>query len=409
MEMKLNRLLAGLSAVFLGAATHQTQAADTFTEAFTHGDRGISFRYRLELVDQDNFDKIAKASTLRTRLNFKTDDWKGFGLFVEFDYVAKIGWDDYNAAAGNTPGNTRYPVVADPTGPDLNQAHIQWKNENNTIRGGRQRIIYNNARFVGNVGWRQNEQTYDAVSYRFKNKAGVDLQFAYIDQVKRIFGRDVPAGSHNNHTWLANLARDWKDVGQLTGYYYDIDNQDVTPFSVRTFGARFAGSHKLSRTNLGYAVEFASQDSAHNNPVDYSAEYYRFDLSLALSRITPYIGYESLGGDDTRSGSSFQTPLATLHAFNGWADKFLTTPDAGVNDLFAGVKGKLGRWSWNVIYHNFKAESGDESFGKELDALLSYKFAEHYSVLFKGAWFNGGASSRYDDTTKLWLQLTADF
>ena len=171
----LAALQAGLLTAFLGAATSQAQAATTFSEAITQGDLGISFRYRFEHVDQDNFDKNAMASTLRTRLNFKTDDWKGFGLFVEFDYVAKIGWNDYNAAAGNTPDKTEYPVVADPKGPDLNQAYIQWENYKNTIRGGRQRIIYNNARFVGNVGWRQNEQTYDAASYRFKNKAGVDL------------------------------------------------------------------------------------------------------------------------------------------------------------------------------------------------------------------------------------------
>ena len=160
---------------------------------------------------------------------------------------------------------------------------------------------------------------------------------------------------------------------------------------------------------VDYGVHRAIQDDVHNTPVDYSADDCRFDLSLALSKITPYIGYESLGGDDTRSGAAFRTPLATLHAFNGWADKFLATPDAGLNDLFVGLKGKLGKWSWNVIYHDFEAESGDESFGRELDAALSRKFAEHYSVLFRGAWFIGDASSPYDDTTKLWVQMTADF
>ena len=139
---------------------------------------------------------------------------KGFGTFVEGDYVANICWDDYNAGAGNTPDKVQYPVVADPTGPDLNQAYISWKNsEVGEVRGGRQRIIYDNARFVGNVGWRQNEQTYDAASYRYQNKSKLDLQFAYIDKVKRIFGRDVPAGSQDMNTWVANLARSWDNVG----------------------------------------------------------------------------------------------------------------------------------------------------------------------------------------------------
>jgi len=143
--------------------------------------------------------------------------------------------------------------------------------------------------------------------------------------------------------------------------------------------------------------------------VDYSADYYRVDFSASFGSFTPYLGYESLGGDDMRSGASFRTPLATLHAFNGWADQFLATPDAGLNDLFLGVKGKVSTWSWNIVYHDFQAESGSQNFGKELDASIGRKFAEHYGVLFKAAWFDASSSSGYSDTTKLWVQLTANF
>jgi hypothetical protein len=133
------------------------------------------------------------------------------------------------------------------------------------------------------------------------------------------------------------------------------------------------------------------------------------DLSLAFALLTPYLGYESLGGDDARAGASFRTPLATLHAFNGWADVFLATPNAGLNDFFGGVKGKLGAWNWDLLYHDFQAESGSENFGQEVDAAISRKFAEKYGVLFKAAWFNADNAAPYDDTTKLWVQLSADF
>lgn len=105
----------------------------------------------------------------------------------------------------------------------------------------------------------------------------------------------------------------------------------------------------------------------------------------------------------------FRTPLATLHAFNGWADKFLTTPPAGLNDLFLGIKGKVGNWKWNMVYHDFKAESGSQKFGREFDASIGTGFAKHYGVLFKAAFFDAARSSVYDDTTKYWVQLTADF
>lgn len=141
--------------------------------------------------------------------------------------------------------------------------------------------------------------------------------------------------------------------------------------------------------SLAACGEYAHQKDAHNNAVDYSADYYRLDFSVGFESVTPYLGYEVLGGDDTQSGAAFRTPLATLHAFNGWADKFLTTPDAGLEDFFVGIKGKAWRWSWNLVYHDFNAESGSGDFGNEFDASISRKFADHYAFLLKGAWFDG--------------------
>jgi hypothetical protein len=149
------RVFAAAAVVLLAAlaAGQAVYAAESFSEAFTKGEFGLSLRYRFEYVDQESFVRDAEASTLRGRVNFATDPWNGFSAFAEFDYVTDIIWDDYNAGAGNTPNKVQYPVVADPTGPDLNQAYLDWTGTSGTqLRGGRQRIIYDNARFVGAVG-----------------------------------------------------------------------------------------------------------------------------------------------------------------------------------------------------------------------------------------------------------------
>ena len=410
MKRKLAAVPAGVLSVLIASVASPAQAADNFVDAFKQGKAGIAFRYRLENVYQDNYSFDATASTLRTRLNFKTDDLKGFGFFAEYDYVLTVGWDDYNAGAGNTPDRVMYPVVADPEGWDLNQVYVQWKSDGGTLlRGGRERIIYDNARFVGNVGWRQNEQTYDGVYFQHK-AGGFDWQGAWVGQVNRIFGRDVPAGKHDNNTWLLNGSKSWDGIGKLTGYYYDIDNKDAAAFSTRSYGLRFAGKFGTGDTSFGYTAEYARQDDAHNNPVNYSADYYRLDFSVKTTVVTPYVGYEVLGGDSSANGAAFRTPLATLHAFNGWADKFLATPNGGLKDLFIGLKGKAGKMNWNLVWHDFNSD--DEfggSFGTELDASVGTKFAEHYGALFKVAFFKGATGSSYDDTTKLWLQLTAGF
>ncbi|MFO7578471.1 MAG: alginate export family protein, partial [Pelovirga sp.] len=119
------------------------------------------------------------------RLNFTSGKWNGFGFFAEYDFILNIGPDDYNEGAGNTPDRVQYPVVADPEGADLNQAYVQWQSDGGTLlRGGRQRIIYDNARFVGNVGWRQNEQTYDGAYFQHK-ASGFDWQGAWVGGRRR--------------------------------------------------------------------------------------------------------------------------------------------------------------------------------------------------------------------------------
>ena len=378
------------------------------SDAKNSGDWNMLLRYRLELVDQDPFAEDATASTLRGRLNYQSASRSGFSFFGEFDYVAEIFADDYNAGGGNTPDRGQYPVVADPDGEDLNQAFIQYKKDTNQFRVGRQRIILDNARFVGNVGWRQNPQTYDAVSWVHQSKGGLKAQLAYVDNVNRILGDDVAAGDHEHSTALLNISKTIEGGGKLSGYWYDIDNENAPGLSNTTLGLRYSGTKPVNEQQFGYTLEFARQSENGTNAVAYDANYLRADLSITAAGATFYGGFESLEGDQNQSGQAFRTPLATLHAFNGWADKFLGTPGAGLEDTFVGVKGKAGSWSWNVLYHDFSAQSGSADFGSEIDASFSTKFAGKYGLLLKAASFDSD-SAAYGDTTKLWVQLTAGF
>jgi hypothetical protein len=384
-------------------------AADSLGEAFTEGKFGYSFRWRLENVDQDPLPHDATAIPLRARINFHTADLNGFSAKAEFDYVFDFGVDNYRAGGGNQPDPPGYPIIADPGGEDLNQLFLQYKGQVGQLRLGRQRIIYDNARFIGNVGWRQNEQTYDSFSYDYGAGDALQVQYAYVDNVNRIFGDEVNAGDHSQNTHLVNLSFTFDNAAKLTGYYYDIDNEDVAGLSNVTYGVRFSGKTSNDGPKFGYTLEYASQKENADNPIDYSADYWRADLSLGFNWATVYAGYEVLGGDSKLPGQAFRTPLATLHAFNGWADKFLITPGAGLNDVFIGAKGKLGKWKWNVLYHDFSAQSGSADFGTEFDGVISRKFKDHFGILFKAASFKTDSPPAYWDTTKFWVQLTADF
>jgi len=132
------------------------------TESNSDGKLSLDFRYRYELVDQDGFAKDAHASTLRTRLGYRSSTDDNFGFLIELDDVRSIGNDLYNSTRN---GNTERPVVADPEGAVVNQALILYRGiENTVLRAGRRRIVLDNHRFIGDVGWRQNDQTYDSFS-----------------------------------------------------------------------------------------------------------------------------------------------------------------------------------------------------------------------------------------------------
>jgi hypothetical protein len=124
------------------------------------------------------------------------------------------------------------------------------------------------------------------------------------------------------------------------------------------------------------------------------------------------LGLESLGGDENEAGKAFRTPLATLHAFQGWADQFLGTGagalSAGVDDLYINAKYKFQKWKFQAIYHDFSAAAGSGDYGSEIDLAASRSLGDRYSLLLKGAFFSADDPG-FRDVTKLWVQLVANF
>ena len=410
--MKRNTIgLLSAATVLLAAAPFAAaEEAGSFSEAFTAGKAGANVRARYEYVDSDLFDDNANALTARLRLNFKTAQWNRTTAFAEYDYVFGIV-NDYNSGFGTSPGNTDYPVVADPKGADLNQLYLDYQfNEEWKGRLGRQRILLDNQRFVGGVGWRQNEQTYDAFTLKTKAIPRTDFLYSYVGYVRRIFGEraGTPAGKNNVNTHLLNAKVTLNDSWSLTPYYYYIDNHDIAAFSTSTVGIRLTGGLKAGEGKVNLVAEIATQSDTADNPVSYDADYFNVGATWALANgLSLGLAYESLGGHESELGASFRTPLATLHAFQGWADMFLVTPPEGVNDVFATVKYKAGQWNLTGVYHNFTSEAGSGDYGSEFDLSAGTKLTENYGILFKGALFS--SDSAYPDVTKFWIMFTANY
>lgn len=397
-------------ASFVGART-PAHAADRIWDALTTGKVSADFRYRVEWVHDDSAPKNAAASTLRTRLGYETGAVSGINLYAEFEDVSVIGPARYNDTVN---GRTEFPVVADPEETELNQAFVNYGGLPATVvRLGRQRITLGNLRFVGNVGWRQNEQTFDAVLIGAKPLTDLELTYAYVINANRVFGAHHPTlADARMRTHVAYGSWSRFTPLQISAYGFLLDLNDVAAASTQTFGARAAGSQAVgSGFELAYALEFAAQRDFAEGASTNDAEYRVIEISASRGIVRLKLTQEVLGGDGVYG---FSTPLATLHAFQGWADKFLATPPSGIRDHYATFVVQLFGMKLTVAAHDFAADHGGFDYGRELDVAVERRFGEHYVASLTAAVYRADENAKNTgppatDAEKLWFNLQLRF
>jgi hypothetical protein len=401
-----NSLSVGCVAALAGAAALvPADAAETWEQALREGDVIVDLRARYESVDQGGFASSADALTNRLRVGFQTAPLKGTAFLAEAVLIDDLV-DDYNST---TNGNAEYPVVADPADfAAVNRFALVNKSlDRTTLTFGRQRIVHDDQRFVGNVGWRQNEQTLDGLRAQWGTpKAKLDLTYAA--QVNRVFGPDSPQGKWDGDVVLASFAYTLP-IGTLSLFDYYLDIDSASTASSNTLGIKLMGSKPLGKLTATYALSYAQQAEAGANAANVDADYTLVEGGLTFAKFGLGLGVELLGSDGI---TGFSTPLATLHAFQGWADKFLATPAAGIEDRYVRFNyplGKRGRFT-NVavvaFFHDFTADVGSAHFGEELDLQLVAR-TERMALTLKYADYR--ADALFTDTDKLWLSVDYAF
>jgi hypothetical protein len=424
--------LAAMAAplVWAGPALADGAAAQPkFGDPITIGD-GVTFDpmldMRLRWEDVDATSKSADAVTLRTRAGFEIKDVSTHLGFLA-EAVGTIALDkDYNAFPYAVPNNNQYrpllATIADPQTVGLNRVQIQYATKALTLTVGRQRINLDDQRFVGSVGWRQDEQVFDAARAQV-HRGAFDLDATYAIQQHSIYGaygnpRDYYSGKF---IFVNGGVKDGPIT--LKGFAYLLD-YDRTGFinlpttrgqldSSQTYGMRFATLLPLAKTvSLGLTGSYARQSNYGNNTRGYGVNYFLGDAALTVHNQTANVGYELMGADAHAAGGtwSMQTPMATLHKFDGWADIFLTTPANGLGDTYVGFSGKFPKvkalpgLNYAASYHWFGSDVGHVKFGNEFDAQLGVKTGRVAWLVKYASYVAKGFGT---DTKKFWLE--ADF
>ncbi|MDD2739530.1 MAG: alginate export family protein [Methylomonas lenta] len=420
--------LLALCASSMPLQANFTKEAEDALNFYDNGNKGavnMDLRYRWENVNQDAGPVIpgsnpprtvetANANTARLRLGYLTPTFYDLQAFAEYEgnYAMQ---EDYNSTRN---GRTQYSVVADPDKSELNQFWLSYKGIPDTLaKVGRQRIKLDDERFIGNVGWRQMEMTYDSVLLINQSLPGLTAKVGYFDSARTIFSTKEKMNSP-----ILNLNYKVGEWGNLIGYGYWLDFREQENYakSSQSYGLGFEGkSPKFFDTvSAIYDAEWSNQSNYGDNPNHYQVDRIKFLGGATAYNLTLSGAMEQLNGlgysnnKVTNNGStykSFQTPLGTNHAFQGWADLFLTTPANGIRDVFATVSYKMMNDSliFTGVYHDFYDDTGVVQYGNEWDFSVMKKFGKHYSLLATYANYN--ADNFGTDTQKIWLQADVSF
>jgi hypothetical protein len=357
-------------------------------------------RARYEFADIDGFDS-SHALTLRERFGVKTGSWNGFSALIEGEFSQAVVDDYHGGALGAEPFNPANSVIADPETSELNQAILQYSGFDSIFKLGRQRLIYDNAAFIGNVGWRQNEQTFDAISIANTSINSLTFNYAYLNQVNRIFGSDADGSlaltsnvqDIGSDVHLLNASFVGIESVTLGGYVYLMSFEDRKNWDNDTFGV----SAKTSVAGFALYGELALQENSGFLAED-EALYAHFSATKAMGSHSLTLGLEHLD-------HGFKTPLATVHAFNGFADAFIggriEGSHNGLTDLylshtipvFAGIK-------WTNVVHAYGDNEVSTGYGWEYNSVLAKKFNDQFTAIAKishfeseGDFYIGGISS----------------
>ena len=390
--MKKTILATTVLATSLAGAT--SVQADAVTDAIKAGKTTISLRLRNENVerDVDNNDS-ANATTLRTRLTYQSADIAGISVLAEVDNVTALTDTNYNDGVN---GKTTEQKIIDPEYTDVNQFYFQYKNAETTVKLGNQRILLDNQRHVGGVGFRQNEATFDAISVTNTSIPDTKIYLAGFNNRHTITGADTLEDG-----FLGNVNYKMGKELSLTGYTYLLnDIGGTTDFN--TYGLRATGAVNIAVYEVEYAIQNKEVAGA-----DFDTSYYNVAAGVKLDGVTVKLGQELLGSDDGKA--AFATPLGTNHKFNGWSDNFLGgNGNDGFEDTYLNVVTKVAGLKLVGQYHSFAGDNSGDDLGSEYGFVVAKKI-NNYGLSLKASQYDASDKSGKADTTKVWLTATAKF
>jgi len=276
--------------------------------------------------------------------------------------------------------------------------------ENFSLKVGRQELVYDDSRILGNVGWAQQARSHDLALLKFKtdDSGKLHIGLAYNNDMESLADRlYITSYKSMQFLWYNRQLDNFNFSVLFLNNGLQVDKSlAADPEDLETRYSQTMGTHvnyKKDKFALNGSAYF--QTGKDVNDRDLCAFLVSLGAKYALnSNFKVNAGFEVQSGTDSdEKGSGFDnksfTPLyGTNHKFNGHMDYFYVgnhTGNVGLIDGFIGASHAKDKLSFGATLHFFStqanlfaaSEKQDNYLGTELDLSCGYKYSK--SVTFK--------------------------
>lgn len=259
-----------------------------------------------------------------------------------------------------------------------------------SLKAGRQELVYDDSRILGNVGWAQQARSHDIALLKFRSKVDIHIGLALNQNTDRTNNLFDGANAYKamQFVWLnskvSNLTFSLLALNNGVAYN-ETDGQSIV-YS-QTLGTHL--KYKISDDlNLVANAYYQGGDVIFKNAKTALSAYNLLaEVNYVGGKIVFTLGDELLSGNDLNDNSTIQsfTPLyGTNHKFNGHMDYFYVGNHAnsvGLNDAYLKATYTLNKGVAAIHLHAFSSltELGSEPsglLGAEVDCSYNYKLSE---------------------------------
>ncbi len=251
-----------------------------------------------------------------------------------------------------------------------------------SLKVGRQELVYDDHRILGNVGWAQQARSHDLALLKYSGKVNLHLGLAHNENTNRknnIY--DGPDAYKNMQFLWVNQKMEkiyWSLLFLNNGKPILEGTEQKTKYS-QTFGTHLEAA--LKKLTLAGNLYFqAGEDGANKSLNAYNA---LLEMTYKVSdKSSLNVGYEVLSGTDfeqAEKNKSFNPLYGTNHKFNGFMDYFYVgnhINGVGLTDAYVKFSTSKNKTAFNADLHFFSSAAkisadAKNALGTEIDLSLT--------------------------------------